>query len=66
MRDTALESVLRRDRHAVLAALLVLALLAWAYVAWLSTHMVMPAASMPGMAFTITPYCSTNEFAVMG
>ena len=49
MRDTALESVLRRDRHAVLAALLVLALLAWAYVAWLSTHMVMPAASMPGL-----------------
>ena len=49
MSDTALETVLRRDRHAVLATVLLLALLAWAYVVWLSTHMAMPAASMPGM-----------------
>jgi len=47
--DTKLEAVLRRDRYAVLAALLLLTALAWGYVIWLSSSMSMPAASMPGM-----------------
>ncbi|RUZ61115.1 DUF2182 domain-containing protein, partial [Mesorhizobium sp. M7A.F.Ca.US.007.01.1.1] len=32
MGDTALEAVLRRDRAVVMAALVVIAVLAWAYV----------------------------------
>jgi predicted metal-binding membrane protein len=39
MRDTALELVLRRDRMVVLAALGVVAALAWAYVLWLAAAM---------------------------
>jgi predicted metal-binding membrane protein len=44
--------VLRRDRAVVVAALLILAGLAWAYVVWLAQGMAMPephAAEMPGM-----------------
>jgi predicted metal-binding membrane protein len=41
---------LRRDRHVVLASLLLMAALAWIYVAWLAAHMQVPAAApMPGM-----------------
>jgi len=43
MGDTALETVLRRDRAVVTAALVVIAVLAWAYVLWLATDMAMPA-----------------------
>ncbi|RUV37123.1 DUF2182 domain-containing protein [Mesorhizobium sp. M7A.F.Ca.MR.148.00.0.0] len=42
MGDTALEAVLRRDRVVVMAALVVIAVLAWAYVLWLAATMVMP------------------------
>lgn len=49
MIDTALEAILRRDRHAVLIALLLLTALTWIYVLWLATHMAMPASAMPGM-----------------
>ncbi|MDX8541021.1 DUF2182 domain-containing protein [Mesorhizobium abyssinicae] len=43
MTDTALEAVLRRDRAVVAAALVVIAVLAWAYVLWLAADMGMPA-----------------------
>jgi len=46
--DTGLEAILRRDRQAVLVALVLLTALTWAYVLWLARHMAMPAA-MPGM-----------------
>jgi predicted metal-binding membrane protein len=45
MPDTTLQAILRRDRYAVMAALVLLTALAWAYVLWLAKHM--PA--MPGM-----------------
>jgi predicted metal-binding membrane protein len=47
MNDTALESVLRRDRMAVLAAIVLLTALSWVYLLWLKSQMSMPA--MPGM-----------------
>ena len=47
MSDTAFESLLKRDRYTVVAALVLLTILAWAYVLWLAGHMAMPA--MPGM-----------------
>jgi predicted metal-binding membrane protein len=47
MNDSPLEAVLRRDRDAVLVALVLLTALTWAYVLWLARHMAMP--SMPGM-----------------
>lgn len=47
MRDAALETILRRDRYVVLAALLTLTLLAWAYVLWLSLHMATPSTDIP-------------------
>ncbi|RUW17122.1 DUF2182 domain-containing protein, partial [Mesorhizobium sp. M4B.F.Ca.ET.013.02.1.1] len=43
MPDTALEAVLRRDRAVVAAALVVIAVLAWAYLLWLAADMSMPA-----------------------
>ncbi|MEO8301327.1 MAG: DUF2182 domain-containing protein, partial [Rhizomicrobium sp.] len=51
MTDTRLEAVLRHDRNAVIAALIVLTALAWAYVLWLNQNMAMPpdASAMPGM-----------------
>src|SRR5689334_11551226 len=49
MNDAPLEAILRRDRHAVMLALLLLTALTWAYVLWLTTHMPMAASSMPGM-----------------
>ena len=47
MNDSPLEAVLRRDRDAVLVALVLLTALTWAYVLWLARHMAMP--SMPRM-----------------
>jgi len=47
-----LEALLRRDRHVVLAALLLLTALAWSYLFWLAGHMILPSpgmAEMPGM-----------------
>ncbi|MBK5265013.1 MAG: DUF2182 domain-containing protein [Alphaproteobacteria bacterium] len=49
MTGTTLETVLRRDRQAVFAALVVLTALAWGYILWHTRHMAMPAAEMPGM-----------------
>jgi predicted metal-binding membrane protein len=56
----AIEAILRRDRAIVGAALAAIALLAWAYLFWISAHMSMPPAvtedsgmagmSMPGTA----------------
>ncbi len=72
MSDTALEIVLRRDRNVVAAALLVLTLLAWAYVLWLAAAMNAGVsgsvpdpnmANMPGMAPAIKAW-STTDFAV--
>ena len=39
MADAALEAVLRRDRAIVVAALVILTALAWAYVWWLAADM---------------------------
>lgn len=50
MGDTALEAVMRRDRMVVTASLVVIAVLAWAYVLWLAAAMVMPGSSVPGGA----------------
>ncbi|ETA72393.1 MULTISPECIES: DUF2182 domain-containing protein [Mesorhizobium] len=50
MGDTALEAVLRRDRAVVMAALVVIAVLAWAYTLWLAIDMAMPASPMPAGA----------------
>ena len=53
--DNALAELVKRDRVVVVASLVVLTLLAWAYVVWLSADMAMPenhsgAASSDGMA----------------
>ena len=50
MNDTALEAILRRDRIIVAAALVVIAILAWAYLAYLGVQMDMPAAPLPSDA----------------
>jgi predicted metal-binding membrane protein len=42
MTDTTLESILRRDRYAVLAALVLLSALSWAYLLWLKRQMAVP------------------------
>jgi predicted metal-binding membrane protein len=51
--DAGLATLLRRDRLAVAAALIVVTLLAWAYLLWLSTQMAADGmtgmADMPGM-----------------
>lgn len=47
--DAALTAVLKRDRVVVLAALLLLAVLAWAYVLWLAARMYAPSPDMPSM-----------------
>lgn len=49
MNGTKFESILRRDRQAVLAALVVLTALAWFYVLWITRNLAMPAPAMPGM-----------------
>jgi len=48
MTDVTLEAVLRRDRAFVAAALLVLVVLAWAYVLWLAADMDMGGMDMTG------------------
>jgi len=48
MTDTALESVLRRDRAIVVAALAALTILAWADLAWLADDMKMDGMDMTG------------------
>jgi predicted metal-binding membrane protein len=48
--DAALDALLKRDRVVVAAALVLLTLLAWGYVLWLSAHMMIPASSMPSAA----------------
>ena len=50
MNDTALEAILRRDRIIVAAALVVIAILAWVYLAYLGVQMDMPAAPLPSDA----------------
>ena len=42
--DVGLATLLKRDRVVVATALMILTLLAWAYVLWLSAHMATPAA----------------------
>jgi predicted metal-binding membrane protein len=51
MTGTTLEAVFRRDRQAVIAALVILTALAWGYLLWLARDMAMPnaAPAMPGM-----------------
>lgn len=51
MDGTNFESILRRDRQAVLAALVILTALAWGYVLWITRNMTMPqtGTAMPGM-----------------
>jgi len=49
MTDTALETVLRRDRLVVAGALGVIAALAWAYVLWLAADMDMGGMDMTGL-----------------
>jgi len=48
MADAAIEAVLRRDRAIVVAALVILTALAWAYVWWLAVDMEMGGMDMSG------------------
>jgi predicted metal-binding membrane protein len=48
MSDEALESVLRRDRAIIVAAIIVITGLAWAYLWWLANDMVMGGMDMAG------------------
>lgn len=48
MTDAAIEAVLRRDRAIVAAALVILTVLAWAYVWWLAADMEMGGMDMSG------------------
>jgi len=48
MTSTTLDTVLRRDRQAVFAALVILTVLAWGYTLWLTRHMAGP--TVPAMA----------------
>jgi len=48
MSDAALAAVLRRDRAIVAACLVVLILLAWAYIVWLADDMEMGGMDMTG------------------
>jgi predicted metal-binding membrane protein len=48
MADAALEAVLRRDRAIVIAALVILTALTWAYVWWLAVDMQMGGMDMSG------------------
>lgn len=49
MSATGLETVLKRDGYLVVAALVALTALAWAYLAWLSGHMPIRGDDMAGM-----------------
>lgn len=50
MTDTGLEVVLRRDRQVTAGALVLVVILAWAYVAWYATVTMQPAVADAGMA----------------
>src|SRR5215472_8231956 len=54
MTDALLESVLRRDRSVVIAALIAVTVLAWAYVLWLAADMDMGGMDMTG--FRMIPF----------
>ena len=62
-----IESVLRRDRTVVAAALIALTALAWAYLVWLNGHMatatVPSMANLPGMRSMPGTNMATNPFA---
>lgn len=49
MSGTALEGLLRRDRQAVIAALVILTAMAWGIMVWLAGDMAMPQPAMSGM-----------------
>jgi predicted metal-binding membrane protein len=53
--DTALEAILRRDRTVVAIALVVVAVLAWAYLLYLGAHIDMSNAPAPGEASAEMP-----------
>ena len=57
MDDTKFQSLLRRDRQAVLAALVILTALAWFYILWITRNMATPAAApaLPGMDMAMGP-----------
>ena len=48
MSDAALAAVLKRDRAIVAAAIVVVILLAWAYIVWLADDMEMGGMDMTG------------------
>ena len=47
-----LDALLRRDRFVVASALVILTLIAWAYVFWLASHMAMPKSGLPTASTT--------------
>jgi predicted metal-binding membrane protein len=70
MGDAVLEALLRRDRQVVLAALLILAALAWSYLFWLAGHMatVSPGTTMADMAMPgmdMGPASTATRWAAM-
>jgi predicted metal-binding membrane protein len=71
MSDTTLESLLRRDRVVVVAALLVMTGLAWGYILWLAGNMnmdAMPKSDMTGMGAMLAPAFrpwNATDFVVM-
>ncbi len=50
-----IQAVIRRDRLVVLAAVLVIAALAWAYLVRMAREMAAPMATMPGMPEMVMP-----------
>src|SRR6478736_2323117 len=59
MIEAALESVLRRDRMVVVAALVMVTALAWAYVLWLAADMEMGGMDMTGFRMIAAGYLLT-------
>jgi predicted metal-binding membrane protein len=45
--ESVFAALLKRDRLVVIAALAIMALMAWAYLLWLSTHMTLDASAFP-------------------
>jgi len=62
MKAEVLESILRRDRAVVAASLAALALLCWAYLAWLAAS---PADSMEAMAPEIGRWSAADFFVML-
>lgn len=50
-----IQAVIRRDRLVVLAAVLAIAALAWAYLVRMAREMAAPMATMPGMPEMVMP-----------